>query len=170
MENPTSTRSLGQKTAHGTRNHPPKKKFDDCEHSPFLPSLRVKKSRNLQEPHPSCVAVRGSSAAGPATRLATQDHSLLTVEFRSNCLGHTTTVQNESRNPLQTSSWRGIAAAVGLRYQKQQLRKKKIWWILQLWISRIDGSLTSNRLYSQRFQVSKKLPTPISRHTPIRHP
>lgn len=170
MENPTSTRSLGQKTAHGTRNHPPKKKFDDCDEIPVFAIIEGQEITNLQEPHPSCVAVRGSSAAGPATHLATQDHSLLSVEFRSNCLGHTTTVQNESRNPLQTSSWWGIAAAVALRYQKQQLRKKKIWWILQLWTSRIDGSLTSNRLYSQRFQVSKKLPTPISRHTPIRHP
>lgn len=94
MENPTSTRSLGQKTTHGTRNHPPQKKFDDCDEIPVFAIIEGQEITNLQEPHPSCVAVRGSSAAGPATHLATQDHSLLSVEFRSNCLGHTTCIKS----------------------------------------------------------------------------
>lgn len=100
MENPTSTRSLGQKTAHRTRNHPPQKKFDDCDEIPVFAIIEGQESTNLQEPHPSCVAVRGSSAVGPATHLATQDHSLLSVEFRSNCLGQRNRAKR-NRNPLE---------------------------------------------------------------------
>ena len=102
---PRPTRSLGQKTAHGTRNHPPKKKFDDCEHTRFCHhwGSRIHESPRTASKLRCCSWIK---------RCWASNSSCNSGSFPAKCrislkLPGAYNVHNV-RNPLQTSSWWGV--------------------------------------------------------------